>query len=73
MERSGVFEVTPEERTKSFPKCTKETGIMVRDNVRGDTKMSEKEICNLRRSISLSEREKMAILEKWRTTTQMAS
>jgi hypothetical protein len=62
MERSGVFEVTPQERLDIFPKGTKEMGIMIRDNVGGETKMSpymgEKEIHGLSSSSSLSAREK---------------
>jgi hypothetical protein len=62
MERSGVFEVTPQERPESFPKCTEEMSIMIRDNVGGETKMSphmsEKEIHSLSNSSSLSARDK---------------
>ena len=40
MERSGLFEVTPQERPESFPKCIEETSIMIIYNVGGETKMS---------------------------------
>jgi hypothetical protein len=62
MERSGVSEVTPQERLASFFKCIEETGITITDNVGWDTKMSplmsEKEIRSLRNNNSLSERDK---------------
>jgi hypothetical protein len=77
MERSGLFEVTLQERLESFPICTKETIIKITDNIGGDMEMSpqmsEKEIHNLCSSSSLSAREKMVISEKQHKTTQMSS
>jgi hypothetical protein len=40
MERSGVFEVTTQERPNIFQKCTEEMSITIRDNVGGETKLS---------------------------------
>jgi hypothetical protein len=54
--------VTLQEKPNIFPKGTKENGIMIRDNVGGETKiipyMGEKEICSLRRNNSLRARDK---------------
>jgi len=61
-ESNGVFELKPQERLDIFPNCTKEMGIMIIDNIGGETKMiphmSEKEIHSLSSSSSLSARDK---------------
>jgi len=62
MERSEVFEVTPQEKRESFPKCNEETSINIRKNVGGETKMSahmsEKKTRSLSNNSSLSARDK---------------